>query len=93
MARQKQLNIKIKFGETGYVVSDLGEGKTPRFELFHIPTNKIIEKSNNPLNFDKYINKMFGNEEINSVLDKESKTNLSTSRTKTKRTRRTKQDT
>lgn len=43
MPRVKNLNIVTTYGETGYVINDLGQDKSPRFELYHIPTKKSIK--------------------------------------------------
>ena len=59
VARTKNLNIVVVYGETGYVVNDLGQDKSPRFELYHIPTKKSIQRSDNPLNFYKFIEKIW----------------------------------
>ena len=59
MPRVKSLNIVVTYGETGYIINDLGTNKSPIFELYHIPTKKSIKKSNNPWNFDKYMNKIW----------------------------------
>ena len=58
----KKLNIVISYGTTGYVINDLGINKSPRFELYHIPTKKSIKKSNNPWDFDEYMNKIWQKE-------------------------------
>lgn len=62
MPRVKNLNIVVIYGEVGYVINDLGTNKSPRFELCHILTKKSIEKSNNPLYFDEYMNKILQKE-------------------------------
>lgn len=62
MPRIKNLNIVVTYGETGYIINDLGTNKSPRFELYHILTKKSIKKSNNPLDFDEYINKIWQKE-------------------------------
>ena len=59
MARTKALNIVLTYTGTEYVVNDLGETKSPRFELYHIPTKSVKSKSNNPLDFDAIIDKIF----------------------------------
>lgn len=56
MPRVKNLNIIVTYGDTGYVINDFGPDKSPRFELYHIPTKKSIKKSNNPLYFDEIRN-------------------------------------
>ena len=55
MPRTKNLNIVVSYGDSGYVVNDLGQEKSPRFELYHLPTKKSIKKSNNPIDFDEYV--------------------------------------
>ena len=45
MPRTKNLNIVVQYGETGYIINDLGTDKSPRFELYYIPNKKIIKKS------------------------------------------------
>ena len=62
MPRVKILNIITTYGDTGYVVNDFGPDKSPRFELYHISTKKSIKKSNNPLDFDEYMNKIWQKE-------------------------------
>lgn len=62
MPRVKNLNIVVAYGETGYVINDLGKYKSPRFELYHIPAKKLIKKSDNPYDFDEYMNKIWQKE-------------------------------
>ena len=66
MSKSKNLKIVVTYGDTGYVINDLGQFKSPRFELYHIPTKKSIKKSNNPLDFNKYMDKIWRKEEIAS---------------------------
>ena len=61
MARTKQLNTVLTYVGTPYVVNDLGEAKSPRFELYDTETHSVKFKSNNPLDFDKII---FGDDKI-----------------------------
>ena len=49
MARTKQLNTVLTYVGTPYVVNDLGETKTPRFELYNTETYSVKLKSNNPI--------------------------------------------
>ena len=63
LARTKNLNIVVTYGNTGYVVNDFGPEKSPRFELYHIPTKKSIKKSNNPWDFDEILWKIWKKEE------------------------------
>lgn len=68
MARIKNLNIVVAYGETGYVINDMGTDKSPRFELYHIYDKKSIKKSDNPIDFDDYILKIWEKErEIEGV--------------------------
>lgn len=62
MPRVKNLNIVVTYGETGYIINDFGPDKSPRFELYHIPTKKSIKKSNNPYDFDEYMMKVWQKE-------------------------------
>lgn len=62
MARTKSLNLKVRYGKSGYVVNDLGENKSPRFELYHVDTKTVKAKSNNPYEFDDYILKIWKEE-------------------------------
>ena len=62
MPRVENLNIVTTYGETGYIINDLGQNKSPRFELYHIPIKKSIKKSNNPLDFDEYMVKIWQKE-------------------------------
>ena len=59
MARTKKLNVVVQFGDTGYVINDLGLGKAQRYELYNIKEKKSIKKSNHPLEFDKYMEKIW----------------------------------
>ena len=43
MPRVENLNIVTTYGETGYIINDLGQNKSPRFELYYIPTRKSIK--------------------------------------------------
>lgn len=68
MARTKNLNTVVTYGETEYVINDLGLGKSPRFELYHIYDKKSIKKSDNPWDFDDYMLKIWEKErEIEGV--------------------------
>ena len=62
MPRIKNLNIVVTYGETGYIINDLGLNKSPRFELYHIPDKKSIKKSDNPWDFDDYMTKIWQKE-------------------------------
>lgn len=59
MARTKNLNIVVTYGDTKYVVNDFGPDKSPRFELYHIYDKKSIKKSDNPWDFDDYMLKIW----------------------------------
>lgn len=67
MARTKQLNICTTFSGTNLVVNDLGETKKPRFELYNTETKQVIKKSNNPLDFDDYVWKIWEKERTINV--------------------------
>lgn len=58
MTRTKQLHICVTFNGTNLVINDLGEAKSPRFELYDTETKQVIKKSNNPLDFDDYVCKV-----------------------------------
>ena len=62
MARTKNLNIVVTYGETGYIINDFGPDKSPRFELYHIYDKKSIKKSDNPWDFDDYMLKIWEKE-------------------------------
>ncbi len=68
MARTKQLNTVATYVGTPYIVNDLGESKSPRFELYDTETRSVKSKSNNPLDFHKFI---FG-DDTNAELSEES---------------------
>lgn len=57
MARTKNRTVVIDYKDSGYVVNDFGENKSPRFELFYEPTNKTIMKTNNPLECTAWMKK------------------------------------
>jgi hypothetical protein len=57
MARAKKLNICVRLGDTGWVISRCDNGQ---FELYNTITKQIMAKSNNPMEFDKYTDKIFG---------------------------------
>lgn len=60
MARTKQLNAVVTYVGTPYIVNDLGESKSPRFELYDTAAHSVKSRSNNPLDFEKII---FGDDE------------------------------
>ena len=55
MPRVKQLHAVVRFVGTVYIINDLGPGKSPRFELYNEKTKTVVQKSNNPLTFDTYM--------------------------------------
>lgn len=59
MARTKQLNIVLRYNHTPFVINDLGEAKTPRFELYNIETKEVVKKATNPIAFDGYMNNFY----------------------------------
>ena len=55
MPRTKILHTVVTYRGTDYIVNDLGLGKSPRFELYNTAIHKVIQKSNNPMDFDKWM--------------------------------------
>ena len=55
------MNIKVVYDGTDCVVNDLGEDKSPRFELYDTKQKKILKKSNNPWDFDIIMSKIYEN--------------------------------
>ena len=66
MPRTKKINTVAQYGNTDWIINDCGNGQ---FELYNISTKQILAKSNNPLDFDKYIDKIFGKEATKRVRD------------------------
>lgn len=66
MPRTKKMNATVQYGDTGWIVNDCNNGQ---FELYNINTKQILAKSNNPLDFDKHIDKIFGKEAAIRVRD------------------------
>ena len=66
MPRTKKINAIVQYGDTGWIINDCGN---EQFELYNISTNQILAKSNNPLDFDKHIDKIFGKEATKRVRD------------------------
>ena len=66
MPRTKKINPRVQYGHTDWIVNDCGNGQ---FELYNTDTKQILAKSNNPLDFDKYIDKIFGKEVDKNVRD------------------------
>lgn len=61
MPRIKKINAVVQYGDTGWIINDCGNGQ---FELYNTNTKQILAKSNNPLDFDKHIDKIFGKERL-----------------------------
>lgn len=55
MPRTKKINPTVQYGNTGWIINDCGNGQ---FELYNTSTKQILAKSNNPLDFDKHIDKI-----------------------------------
>lgn len=55
MPRTKTLNTVVTYTGTDYIINDLGVGKSPRFELYNTITHKVIQKANNPMDFDNWM--------------------------------------
>ena len=66
MPRTKKINAVVQYGNTDWIINDCGNGQ---FELYNTSTKQILAKSNNPLDFDKYIDKIFGKEAARRVRD------------------------
>ena len=66
MPRTKKIIAVVQYDDTGWIINDCGNGQ---FELYNTITKQILAKSNNPLDFDKYIDKIFGKEAANHVRD------------------------
>ena len=66
MPRTKKINAIVQYGNTDWIINDCGNRQ---FELYNISTKQILAKSNNPLDFDKHIDKIFGKEATGRVRD------------------------
>ena len=66
MPRTKKINAIVQYGNTGWIINDCDNGQ---FELYNTSTKQILAKSNNPLDFDKHIDKIFGKEAAKRVRD------------------------
>ena len=66
MPRTKKINAVVQYGDTGCIINDCGNGQ---FELYNTSTKQILAKSNNPLDFDKHIDKIFDKEVAKCVRD------------------------
>ena len=64
MPRTKKINAIVRYGDTVWIINDCGNG---RFELYNTSTKQILAKSNNPLDFDKHIDKIFSKEAASRV--------------------------
>lgn len=70
MPRTKKIIAIVQYGDTGWIISDCGNGQ---FELYNTNTKQILAKSNNPLDFDKHMGKIFGKEAARRVRDFQAK--------------------
>ena len=66
MPRTKKINAVVQYGNTDWVVNNCGN---EQFELYNTITKQMLAKSNNPLDFDKHIDKIFGKEATRRVRD------------------------
>ena len=66
MPRTKKINTVVQYGNTSWIINACGNGQ---FELYNTSTKQILAKSNNPLDFDKHIDKIFDKEAAKSVRD------------------------
>lgn len=66
MPKTKKINTVVQYGDTDWIINDCDNGQ---FELYNTSTKQILAKSNNPLDFDKHIDKIFGKEAAKRVRD------------------------
>lgn len=66
MPRTKKISAVVQYGDTDWIINDCDNGQ---FELYNTSTTQILAKSNNPLDFDKHIDKIFGKEVARRVQD------------------------
>ena len=66
MPRIKKVNAVVQYGDTDWIINDCGN---EQFELYNTNTKQILAKSNNPLDFDKHIDKIFSKEVAKRVRD------------------------
>lgn len=66
MPRIKKIHPVVQYNDTNWIINDCGNG---RFELYNTSTKQILAKSNNPLDFDEYIDKIFCKEAARRVRD------------------------
>ena len=66
MSRTKKINAVVQYGDTDWIINDCDNGQ---FELYNTNTKQILAKSNNPLDFDKHIDKIFCKEVARRVRD------------------------
>ena len=66
MPRTKKRNAGVQYGDTGGVINDCDNGQ---FELYNTSSKQSLAKSNDPLEFDKHIDKIFGKEAARRVRD------------------------
>ena len=66
MPRIKKIHPVVQYSDTNWIINDCGNGQ---FELYNTSTKQILAKSNNPLDFDKHIGKIFGKEAARRVRD------------------------
>ena len=66
MPRTKKINAIVQYGDTDWNINDCDSGQ---YELYNTSTKQILAKSNNPLDFDKHIDKIFGKEAARRVRD------------------------
>lgn len=66
MPRTKKINAVVQYGDTDWIINDCSNRQ---FELYNTNTKQILAKSNNPLDFDKHIDKIFDKEAARRVRD------------------------
>lgn len=71
MPKVKSLNLVVNYGDTGYYVNDLGETKSPRFELYYEPEAKVVLKTDNPIDCNKWMQANIWKEFFKEINNKE----------------------
>ena len=66
MPRTKKINAVVQYGDTDWIINNCGNGQ---FELYTTSTKQILAKSNDPLDFDKHIDKIFCKEAARRARD------------------------
>lgn len=65
MSRTKNLTVVVRYARTNLIINDLGEYKSPRYELYDTVKKQSIKKSDDPLVFDDYVIKIWNSQKDN----------------------------